>query len=58
MIRWRYRLDEPSLRTISETIGLQHHPLLNSGTGMWDYFIKHTGIGTQEQLENDSGTSA
>jgi hypothetical protein len=56
MIRWRYRLDEPSLRITGETIGLQHHPLLNSGTGIWDYFIKHTGIGTQEQLENDSGT--
>jgi hypothetical protein len=56
MIRWRYRLDEPSLKITSETVGLQHHPLLNSRTRIWDYFIKHTRIGTQEQLENDSGT--
>ena len=51
MVQWRYCLDEPSLRIVNETISLQHHLLLNSGTGMWDYFTKHTGIGTQEQLE-------
>jgi hypothetical protein len=51
IFQWRYGLDEPSFRIVSETIGLRQRPWLMSGPSMRDHFIEHTGIGTEEQLE-------